>query len=389
MNKKFSILYVDDEVSNLNVFKNTFRRSYNIYTAESAKEGLEILDRETIDLVLTDQRMPEMSGVEFLKEVLKKYPEPSRILVTAFTDFNALKDAVNEAKIFQYIQKPWDEKEIHLIIERAFEIHYLRQENYQLTRMLQESNEQLMKLNNELIELDKLKFQFLNIISHEIRTPLNGLMGATTLFKHTLNSDDYIKYHQLFQILETSTERLSHFLLLAERITAFKAEKYRVNPELFFMNELVNKVAGLLKNKLDNKGLKLEIEFCDGETGDCYAEQRLIEICLIEILDNAIKHSPANGAIKIKICTNNNKIYIDIVDMGPGFPKIVLNNIFKPFITDNNISKQGMGLDLVLIHLIIEAHNGIINISNNKDKGATVQLIFDKQNVKEASSYKA
>lgn len=212
-------------------------------------------------------------------------------------------------------------------------------------------------------------------------------MGATTLFKHTLNNDDYIKYHQLFQILETSTERLSHFLLLAERITSFKAKKYRVNPELFVMNNLVNKVAELLKNKLDDKGLKLEIEFCDGNPGDCYAEQRLIEICLIEIIDNAIKHSPANGIIKIKICTNDNKIFIDIVDGGPGFPDIVLNNIFKPFITDNNISKQGMGLDLALIHLIIEAHNGLINISNNKDQGATVQLVFDKRSVKEAASY--
>ena len=109
MEKKFSILYVDDEVSNLHVFKNTFRRAYNIYTAESACDGLQILETKKIDLIITDQRMPEMSGVEFLKKAMVRHPQPNRILITAYTDFTALKDAVNEAKIFQFIQKPWDE----------------------------------------------------------------------------------------------------------------------------------------------------------------------------------------------------------------------------------------------------------------------------------------
>ena len=201
MSKMYNILYVDDEISNLNVFKNTFRRNYNIFTAESAIEGLEILDREKIDLILTDQRMPEMSGVEFLKKVMLKYPEPSRILITAFTDFNALKDAVNEAKIFQYIQKPWEEGEIQKIIDNALEIHYLKEKNMELTEKLRINNEELTRLNNELLELDKLKFQFLNIISHEIRTPLNGLVGATTLFKDALKGVDFLKYQQLISIL--------------------------------------------------------------------------------------------------------------------------------------------------------------------------------------------
>jgi response regulator RpfG family c-di-GMP phosphodiesterase len=165
MNKKFTILYVDDEISNLNVFKNTFRRDYNIFTAESAKEGLEILDKESIDLILTDQRMPEMSGVDFLKKVIQKYPEPNRILITAFTDFNALKNAVNEAKIFQYIQKPWDEKEIKQTLDSALGIYYLKQKNIQLTNELSKNNKELERLNKELIELDEIKIQFLHIIS--------------------------------------------------------------------------------------------------------------------------------------------------------------------------------------------------------------------------------
>lgn len=82
--KKFTILYVDDDESNLRIFKDTFRRKFEIFTAKSAKEGIDILDKNKIDLILSDQRMPEMSGVEFLKHSLEKHPEPNRILITGF-----------------------------------------------------------------------------------------------------------------------------------------------------------------------------------------------------------------------------------------------------------------------------------------------------------------
>ena len=198
MNRRFTILYVDDEISNLNVFKNTFRRDYNIITADSAKLGLEILERENIDLILSDQRMPEMNGVDFLKIVMKKRPEPSRILITAFTDFGALKDAVNEAKIFQYIQKPWEEEDIKQIIDSALEYYHLKQINIQLTEELKNKNIELERLNNELIELDKIKDQFLQIISHEIRTPLNGLLGAMSLFREIFNDESLREHKDIF-----------------------------------------------------------------------------------------------------------------------------------------------------------------------------------------------
>lgn len=378
MNKKYNILYVDDEISNLNVFKNTFRRNYNIFTAQSAREGLEILDSEKIDLILTDQRMPEMSGVDFLKKVMQKYPEPGRILITAFTDFGALKDAVNEARIFQYIQKPWEEKEIQEIIDNALEIHYLKHRNHQLTGELKSKNEELIRMNSELLELDTLKFQFLNIISHEIRTPLNGLVGAITVLKDELDEEEFLKYQQLFRILELSTHRLGHFLLLAERITSFKANHYQVKPEEVHLSNLVNETVKLLKDKIARKNISLVFESCSNDKASCFAEKELIAICLFEILDNAIKHSEANGEVIINTCTGEDSILIEITDNGPGFPEIVLKNIYKPFITDEDITKQGMGLDLALIKLITEAHDGTISIHNNKTHGATVQLIFKK-----------
>ena len=100
--KKYTILYVDDEESNLRIFRNTFRKQYNIITASSGDEALSLLENKEIDLILTDQRMPGMSGIDFLKIAIGKYPELNRILVTAYSDYEILQQAVNELKIFQY-----------------------------------------------------------------------------------------------------------------------------------------------------------------------------------------------------------------------------------------------------------------------------------------------
>jgi signal transduction histidine kinase len=375
MNKRFNILYVDDEVSNLNIFKNTFRRDYNVYTAVSAQEGLKILDCEKIDLILTDQRMPEMSGVEFLKNVMVKYPQPSRILITAYTDFDALKDAVNDAKIFQYIQKPWDEKETQQIINNALEIYQLKQKNDELTQKLKHNNDELNRLNNELLELDKLKFQFLSIISHEIRTPLNGLIGATSLFQSKLSNEDS-RYQELFQMLELSTQRLEHFLLLAERITAFKAKIYTIKHSVVQINELISDVVKHLHNKISDKNIRIEYEMQDEVGRNCFADKQLLGICLMEVIDNAIKYSHENSEVLIRAYTREQNQVIEVIDDGPGFPEIVLKHIYKAFVTDEDITKQGMGLDLALIKLIIEAHNGTIEIKNNEIRGATVRLVF-------------
>ncbi|NQX37854.1 Response regulator receiver domain-containing protein [Pedobacter steynii] len=138
-----NILYVDDEVHNLNAFKASFRRSFNVFTAESAKEAMPILAEHSIQIIITDQRMPQMSGVEFLESILEAYPDPIRILLTGYADIAAVIDAINKGQVYLYITKPWQETELKLYIEKAFEVFQLRKENKELTKKLLIVNEQL------------------------------------------------------------------------------------------------------------------------------------------------------------------------------------------------------------------------------------------------------
>ena len=229
--RKYTILYVDDEESNLRIFKNTFRKDYNILTATSGTEGLEVLNTQDVDLILTDQRMPGMSGSDFLKKVFSKYPELNRILVTAYSDYDVLREAVNELKIFQYVEKPWREEDIKTTIDSALEIHRLKIENQNLTSSLLVKNEELTRINKELsAEIDRhkqtqlelikekeyaencnrLKSAFLANMSHEVRTPMNSIMGFVDLI-----FEDYISQEtkrEYMNIVQGSCSQLLHII---------------------------------------------------------------------------------------------------------------------------------------------------------------------------------
>ncbi|MET1056358.1 MAG: response regulator [Pedobacter sp.] len=141
-----NVLYIDDEVHNLNAFKASFRRTFSVFTAESAMEGKKILEKEPIHVILCDQRMPGMTGIEFLESVIPEYPDPIRILLTGYEDITAVIDAINKGEVYKYIQKPWNDDDLRINIEKAFEIYSLRKENKELIESLLIVNKQLQFL---------------------------------------------------------------------------------------------------------------------------------------------------------------------------------------------------------------------------------------------------
>ena len=138
-----NILYVDDEINNLISFKAVFRIKYNIFTAISGEEAIKVLHANPVNIIITDQRMPQMTGVEFLETILGDFPDPIRILLTGYADMNAVVDAVNKGKIFHYLTKPWNEEELDMTIERAYEVYTEKMEEKEMNKKLSVSNEQL------------------------------------------------------------------------------------------------------------------------------------------------------------------------------------------------------------------------------------------------------
>ncbi len=153
MERTHSLLIVDDEENILNALNRTLRKEpYRIITAGSGLEGLSVIEREKITLVLSDHRMPGMEGVEFLSEVRKKSPETIRLMLTGYADIRAVMNAINQGEVYRFITKPWDDEEIKLIIRGAIKHYDLITENRELHALTRRQNLELKDLNSNLEE---------------------------------------------------------------------------------------------------------------------------------------------------------------------------------------------------------------------------------------------
>jgi response regulator RpfG family c-di-GMP phosphodiesterase len=143
--EKICVLYVDDEEHNLISFKAGFRKEYKVLTANSAEEARKILDDKDneVHIIITDQRMPEETGVEFLSSIIQTHAEPIRMLLTGYTDIEAVIDAINKGQVYRYITKPWNEYELKVNIDNAYEVYSLRKNNLILLDKLEKANSQL------------------------------------------------------------------------------------------------------------------------------------------------------------------------------------------------------------------------------------------------------
>lgn len=144
-----AILYLDDEEHNLVSFRAMFRKHYQIYTTVSAQEAVKFMRTREISIVITDQRMPEMTGVQFLEAILPEFPNTVRMIVTGFSDVESIISAINNGQIYRYITKPWDEQELLMTLHRAADLVRLQRKNQQLVCELQEKvahQERMMNL---------------------------------------------------------------------------------------------------------------------------------------------------------------------------------------------------------------------------------------------------
>lgn len=158
-----TILFVDDETSILSSLKRLFRPfGYRILMAESGAQGLEILANESVDLVVSDMRMPEMNGAQFLEKVREKWPETVRILLTGYAEIGSTIDAINKGQIYRYVSKPWEDNDITTTVKHALQQKMLEREKKRLEELTHKQNEELKDLNAHLEEKVLARTEALN-----------------------------------------------------------------------------------------------------------------------------------------------------------------------------------------------------------------------------------
>ncbi|MBN2712971.1 MAG: response regulator [Planctomycetes bacterium] len=188
--KDKTVLFVDDESNILNSLKRLLRKEdYNILTADSAAEGLELLENNEIHLVVSDQRMPNMEGTDFLQKVKEKYPHIVRVILSGYADVAVIVESINKGEIYRFLGKPWNDEELKISVRQCLEHYCILKENSALIEQTRIQNEKLKNLNENLEEIIKERTRVL-AFSQEILEKLPvGVVGVSTDMEVILTND--------------------------------------------------------------------------------------------------------------------------------------------------------------------------------------------------------
>lgn len=379
-NKDFRILIVDDIPKNIQVLGNILlNEKYQISYTQNGKEALSLINTNKFDLILLDIMMPVMDGYEVCRK-LKENAE-TRDIPIIFLTAKAEKESIIKGFNLgaqDYVTKPFNAEELLARVRTHLELknktEQLQSINQILEKKVAERTAELKKANEQLSTLEKAKSEFLSIISHELRTPLNGIQGLTSMLENSISPTErteYVKY------LKEASDRLIRFSETALLITSLNVEKHTLNFVPVKARYIINDVITKLKDEIENNKVEI-VPQIEPENLEITIDFELINVCFLNILDNAIVFSPENSRIIIKSYENNKSIIIDFIDEGPGFPKKSLNKLFEYFSSGDIMHSEGLGLALASVKLIMDAHNGKILIENLKEGGASVKLIFPK-----------
>ncbi|HVX50401.1 MAG TPA: hybrid sensor histidine kinase/response regulator [Chitinophagaceae bacterium] len=351
--KKIRVLYIDDERNNLLSFQAAFRRMYQVFIASSAAEGMGVLNKEKVHVIIADQRMPQSTGVEFFQIVRISHPDPVRILLTGYTDAEAIIDAINKGEIYRYIKKPWDEYELQNAIQNAYEIYTVK-----------------LQLKHKIFELEKTNDElnrFVYSTSHDLRSPLASVMGILNLARM---EDSIVDPNNYLGMIETCVNRMDVFIQkIIEYYKSIRVEDE--SNEIDFL-KLVGESINICRMQNPNVDFKLIVDQPIIFKNDAFR----ISVILDNLISNAVKYqkpTEQNPAVKINVDVNEDRAAIEIEDNGIGILEQHLNNIFKMFFRSSN-NVTGLGIGLHIVKEALTRLGGDISVSSTYGEGTVFRI---------------
>ena len=356
-NKDINLLVVDDSSFMRKIIENLlYPRKYNMFFAESAEEGFDILKKEEIHLILLDVELPGISGINFI-EIMKKEPKFTDIPVIAISSNDApyivarlLKHGAND-----FIKKPFIPEQLILKCD-------LHIRNYLNVRLL-------AKRTEELKQAEKAKSIFLANMSHEIRTPLNAIIGFVELLKSKNLDEESKKY---VEVISKSSKMLLNILNDILDLSKIEAGKLTIEKVVFNLKEEILVVLDLLRLKAIEKHINLKEEFLNLPKFIKSDPTRLKQV-IINLLSNAIKFTPENKNIYARFEYKDNKLFVSIRDEGIGMTPEQAEKIFEPFKqADDSTTRKygGTGLGVTISKKIVELLGGELKLKTEPNKGS-------------------
>src|SRR6266436_5981376 len=324
------ILIVDDEQPNLTVLRNFLEAGYRIHDAQGGAQALQIARAIDLDVVITDQRMPEMTGVELLEQIRDLKPDVAGIVLTGFTDPPALISAINRARVFRFLKKPWQPDDILEAVRQASEHVYQTRAIRRLVGLLAKRTDEL---DASLVQVRSAQSQLL----HLERLGTMGKLAAGVV--HDLRN-----------------------LMVSLGYVESVLEQRKVAPDVMESVQVGMQGVGNLIHTLEAMH-----QLARG--GTLQVQKSILRPALVV---NAVQASAQWRQIGVEATRKNGHVVFAVEDEGPGVPPELKQNLFKPFVSSKG--EGGMGMGLYMAKLIIDSHQGEIAVLDRPTGGARFEV---------------
>ena len=402
------ILIVDDEKDIRELLKTSLERyNYIPLEASTGQECLDMLSTTTPDVILLDYKLPDISGIDVLKNIRKILPDIGVVLMTAYGHEDLAIHAIEE-HVDAYLRKPFLIETILTVIGQTLESSRIKLERKQLIAQLRESNREIMNnysmldhANRRLRELDQLKSEFLANIGHELRTPLNSIIGFTELvlqgYSGTLNDE---QRRQLTMVLNSGNHLLRVLNDVIE-ISMLNAGQITLKKEYIPITLVIHDVLRELRSKAEKKKLNIIVD-AENNLPDCHSSREKLKLILYNLIDNAIKFSssgditisafpvsrlsendPRKAAIVTHEITEENTLVVTVQDQGIGIQQEKFDILFDEFRqVDGSLTREynGTGLGLAISKKLVELYGGKIWLESHIGVGSTFYFTIPLSN---------
>ncbi|HPC61905.1 MAG TPA: hybrid sensor histidine kinase/response regulator [Verrucomicrobiota bacterium] len=376
--RKFAILYVDDEEKSLKRFVDAFGDQFRILTASNARDGLRLLEahQEEIGLLMTDQKMPGEKGVWLLEKARQLRPRIIRLLVTAYTDYDAAIAAINTGSIYKYVEKPWDPPQLENTLKRGLEFFMVQRERDQLLR------EKLSVLHNMMIADRIVSLGLLAAgLSHHIR---NSLVAVKTFLDlapakmaeekadlNGLRNPDFWK--EYYQNVQNQINRINN--LLKDLWSAAEKPTFEFADQVN-LREVVEDSYAQLRPSFAEKQIQFENRIPADLPVLNVDKPKFYRLFDLLLKDELASLPPGTGVVFTAETASNGtgpekqQVKIQLTDNGPGLPQEALRIVFDPFVVRSDTPME-YGIHLMACFFIVHHHGGRIEARNNTGQPGT------------------
>ena len=380
--QSYGVLLVDDELSNVKVLRSFLEDLYTVHEASNGPDALEIARHHPLDVVITDQRMQGMTGVELLEHMRALKPDVAGIVLTGYADTNALVSAINRAAVFRFLRKPWEPAEILDAVDQACQ-HVTQQRTIQqLVGLLARRTDELARSLGEvqasqqrLLHLERLGTmgQLAAGITHDVRNVMVSLRAVEWEIAESRSTPP-----ELLETVQVGLGGLDNLVRTLDSLHSFA----RGGDSALLLRPVAPGAVvqdAIAIARMDKNYRMRHVDVCIApRLPSVSADQQKLTQVIVNLVRNALHATREKDHTLVEARVEASEVVLAVEDDGPGISPELRERLFEPFASTKG--EGGLGMGLYMARLIVESHQGRISVSDGPRGGARfrVTLPFGK-----------